>query len=376
MKRWISLVAAVVVLVLAVFGVKAYLVKQSIQKFLSAAPPKITVTTITAVEQDWQAQLRAIGSLRAVRGADLSTELSGIVESIDFESGADVKSGAEILRLRADTERAQLDSLKATANLAEITYQRDQGQFAAHAISQEQLDTDAANLHSARAQVAQQQAQLDKKLIHAPFSGRLGIRQVDIGQYLNPGDKIVTLQTLDPIYIDFTLPQQSLSDLRLGQTVHVQSDAFPGQTYGGEITALNPRIDTETRNLQLRATLKNPQKQLLPGMFVNVAVDSGAPQRYLTLPQTAITYNPYGDTVFIVTHAAPDNKEHAPELGVKQVFVTLGATRGDQVAVLSGIQAGDEVVTSGQLKLNNGSAIVIDNKVTPSNDANPQPQEH
>jgi membrane fusion protein (multidrug efflux system) len=234
------------------------------------------------------------------------------------------------------------------------------------------LDTDAANLKNAKAQVVQQQAIIDKKFLRAPFAGHLGIRAVDLGQYLAAGTVIVTLQALDPIFVDFFLPQQAVDQVRLGQSVVVKVDAFKDQTFAGEISAINSKVDAGSRNVQIRATLKNPEHKLLPGMYATVDIATGSPQSYLTLPQTAITYNPYGDTVYVVDSKAAD-ATGKPQLIARQTFVTTGPTRGDQVAVLKGIEEGDLIVTAGQIKLHNGSTILIDNSITPTADAAPVP---
>jgi len=333
----------------------------------------VVVTALKAEKQEWQPQLNAVGSLRALRGVDVTTEIAGLVRAIRFKSGDEVKAGAVLIQLNADSDLAQLASLEATADLAQVTLVRDRAQFAAEAISQAQVDSDEADLKSKRAQVASQQATIDKKTIRAPFSGRLGITLINPGQYLNPGDKVVTLQTIDPIFIDFNLPQQQISGVSLGQSVAVLSDAYLGQTFSGKVTAIDAKIDTTTRNVQIEATVANPKKQLLPGMFGRAAVDSGEKKTYLTLPQTAITYNPYGATVFI-TVDKKDAKGN-PQLQAQQVFITPGPTRGDQVAILKGVSEGAMVVTSGQLKLKNGAPLRIDNSVQPLNDQNPTPQE-
>ena len=385
MKRWLVLGAVVVGLILVIGGVKGYSTYKMIKGFAAQGTPKFTVSTMKVQYEDWLPQLSAVGSLRAERGADLSAEVDGTVDSIQFRSGDNVKAGQELVRLRAADETAHLESLKATAALAEINFKRDTAQFDAEAISQAVLDTDAATLRSARAQVAEQQALVAKKLVRAPFAGQMGIRAVDVGQYLAAGTKIVTLQQLDPIFVDFALPQQSLSQIRVGQKTSVTSDAFPDTTFDGEVSALDPQVDTDTRNVRIRATLKNPERKLLPGMFANVRVEVGAPVRYLTLPQTAIAYNPYGATVYLVGPPDASNQGDKPASGAaaaapaalvaKQVFVTTGATRGDQVAILKGIKEGDEVVTSGQIKLRNGAPVLINNSVQPANEADPKPQD-
>jgi membrane fusion protein, multidrug efflux system len=372
MKRWLILIAVIVGLILLIGGVKGYGTYKMFQAFATQGPQKFTVSTMKAQYQDWLPQLDAVGSVRAERGADLSAEVAGIVDKIEFSSGDDVRSGQALLQLRAADDRAHLESLKATAALAETTYKRDQAQFDAQAISQAVLDTDAANLRSARAQVAEQAALVAKKSVRAPFAGRIGIRAVDLGQYLAAGTKIATLQQLDPIFVDFSLPQQALAQIRSGQKVEVTTDVFPDRNFAGEILALDPQVDADTRNVKVRAALKNPERRLLPGMYANVSVEIGAPVRYLTLPQTAVAYNPYGATVYLVVPHTPGSSA----LEAKQVFVTTGATRGDQVAILKGVNEGDEVITSGQIKLRNGALVTINNSVQPSDNPHPTPQEH
>jgi membrane fusion protein, multidrug efflux system len=369
-KRMVIMLIAVAVVLGGIFGFQAFKAVM-IKKFMASmsAPPQ-TVSATKAEYSPWQQQIEAIGSLRAVKGADLSLEVSGVVDSISFKSGDDVAQGTVLLKLRADDDAAKLVSLQATAELSELTYQRDLKQFKIQAVSQATLDTDSANLKNAKAQVAEQQAVLDKKTLRAPFAGHLGIRAVDLGQYLGAGTTIVTLQALDPIFLDFFVPQQVVDQVRIGQAVTVKVDAYKDQTFPGEIAALNPKVDTSSRNVQVRATLQNPDHKLLPGMYATVDIATGAPQNYITLPQTAITYNPYGDTVYVVDNksAQPDGK---PQLFARQTFVTTGATRGDQVAVLKGVNPGDTVVTAGQIKLHNGSPVVINNSITPTADAAP-----
>jgi len=263
---------------------------------------------------------------------------------------------------------AKLESLQAMAVLNELTLERDLKQFKIQAVSQATLDSDKANLKNAKAQAAQQQAILDKKTLQAPFAGHLGIRAVDLGQYLPAGTAIVTLQALDPVYMDFFVPQQSVDRIRIGAAVAVKVDAFKDQTFPGEISAINPKVDTSSRNVQIRATLKNPDHKLLPGMYATVDIVTGSPENYVTLPQTAITYNPYGNTVYVVDNKGADGKQ---QLVARQTFVTTGLTRGDQVAVLKGVSAGETVVIAGQIKLHNGSPVIINNAITPTADAAP-----
>jgi len=364
MKRWLTLIATVVVLLFVIGGIKAYAVKKMIDGFAAQGQPKFTVTTTKAALEAWTPSVPAVASLRAVRGADLSLDAAGIVDSIHFDSGETAKAGEVLLQLRNQDDVAKLQSLKATVALAETNLKRDTAQLQAQAVSQAVVDTDTLTLANAKAQLAEQQAVVDKKTLRAPFAGELGIRAVDVGQYLPAGTKVVTLQSLDPIYADFTLPQQALAQLRPGQAVVATTDAFGDLTFEGKITALDPQVDTDTRNVRVRATLKNPEHKLLPGMYANLNVTAGEATRYLTLPQT----------VYIVSHPA-DSKD-SDALTAKQVFVTTGARRGDQVAILTGIKEGDEVVTSGQLKLHNDAPVLINNSVLPANDPSPTPQEH
>jgi membrane fusion protein, multidrug efflux system len=371
-KRMVIMLVAVAVVFGGIFGFQVFK-GMMIKKFISAlSNPPQTISAAAAATSEWLPKIEAVGSLRAVKGSDLSLEVSGVVESISFKSGDDVEEGAPLLKLRTADDVARLNSLQAMAELNDITYERDQKQFKMQAVSQATLDTDAANLKNAKAQVAQQQAIIDKKLLRAPFAGHLGIRAVDLGQYLGPGTVIVTLQALDPIYVDFFVPQQSVDQIRLSQPVTVKIDAFKDQTFIGEISASNPKVDTSNRNVQIRATLKNPDHKLLPGMYATVDIAIGAPKTYVTLPQTAITYNPYGDTVYVV-ESKNNGADGKPQLTARQTFVNVGPTRGDQVAILKGVDPGDMIVTAGQIKLHNGSVVLIDNSVTPTADAAPVP---
>jgi membrane fusion protein (multidrug efflux system) len=375
-KRMVIMLIAVVVLLGGIVGFnlfKGYM----IQKYMANAPvPSATVTAMKADYQPWQQQLGAVGTLRALRGVDVTTEIAGLVRTLNFKSGDEVQAGRVLAELNADSEIAQLRSLEAAADLAATVYERDKAQLEAEAVSKAQVDSDAADLKSKRAQVAQQQALIAKKTIRAPFAGKLGISTVNVGQYLNSGDKLVTLQSIDPIFVDFAVPQKQLTQVAPGQRVTLTVDAFRDTPFPGKVTAINPKVDVNTRNVQIEATIPNPKRLLLPGMFGSVRVDSGSEERYLTLPQTAITYSPYGNTVY---EAAPSDKKDEKgqaQLIAKQVFVTTGATRGDQVAILKGIEPGAQIVTSGQTKLKNGTPIVIDNKVQPANSPTPTPQEH
>jgi len=367
----IIMLASLGVLFGGIFGFQAFKAHM-IKKYMSAnmAPP-VTVTTIKAEETPWQPELKSVGTLRAVKGVDVTTEIAGQIRVVSFKSGQDVKAGDLLVQLDADPDVAKLHSLEAARDLAKIVYNRDKAQFDAQAISRAQLDADASDLSNKQAQVDEQRAQVAEKTIRAPFSGRIGITTVQPGQYLNPGDKIATLQQVDPIYADFSIPEQQIPGLVVGQKIAIAANAYPGKVFSGKINAIDPKVDPATRNVMVEATIPNSSRQLLPGMYASVAVDAGGVHNYLTLPQTAVAFNPYGATVYVVEESrGPDGKA---ALVAKQRFVHTGSMRGDQVAILSGVKAGEIVVTSGQIKLRSGSHVIVNNKVVPSNDAAPKP---
>ena len=373
-KRMIIMLTLTGLVLGAVFGFQAFK-SVMIAKFMATlSNPPQTVSTTVAASQEWRSQLEAVGSLRAVNGANLSGQVAGIVSAVHFESGADVKKGDLLLELQAEDDKAHLDALKATASLARITFERDSSLVKTNAVSQQTVDTDKGNLANAEALVAQQQALVNYKSIAAPFSGRLGIRQVDLGQYLAAGTTIVTLQQIDPIFVDFYLPQQALAQIKVGQEVTGKVDTYPNKTFVGQIAAINSLVDTTTRNVQVRATMQNHENLLLPGMFATIEIDTSAPQKFVTLPQTAIAYNSYGNIVYLIDEKGKDDKGQ-PRLAARQTFVTTGATRGDQVAVLSGVKDGDVVVTAGQIKLRNGSPVIANNAIQVPNDPHPKPDD-
>ena len=381
-KPLVILVIIVAVLMGGIFAWQQFLAKKIIGPILKnmATAPQ-TVSTIVAAESSWQTQTGALGSVRAVRGADLSAQASGVIDTIHIDSGTEVKAGTILLTLKPNDDPAKLEQLEAQAELAAITLKRDQEQLAAQAISQATVDTDSSNLKSARAQVVAQKALIEEKNVRAPFTGSLGIRQVDEGQYLSAGTTVVTLQALDPIFVDFYVPQGALSQLKPGQSVSATVDAYPGVTFKGKISSINSKVDSASRNVQARGSFANPDRKLVPGMYANVQVEYGGATKQVTLPQSSITYNPYGNTVYVIqkntsnddnTKGNKDNK-NAPTFTAQQRFVKLGETRGDQVAVLDGVKAGDEIITAGQLKLHNGSAVKVNNDVTPTNQPSPTP---
>jgi membrane fusion protein (multidrug efflux system) len=370
-KPLLILVVAVAVVLGGIYGWQRFVATKFIgpmMKAMATAPQ--TVSTMTAVKSSWQSRSEAQGTVRAVRGADLSAQASGVVDTLHIESGAEVRAGTVLLTLKPNDDPAKLAQLQAQAEIDAVTLKRDQEQLAAQAVSQATVDVDVANLKSARAQVAAQQALIEEKTVRAPFAGKLGLRQVDEGQYLAAGTTIVTLQALDPIFIDFYVPQQALARLKVNESVTAVIDAYPGVNFTGKITSISSKVDSASRNVQIRASFANADRRLVPGMYANVEIANGNPEDRVTIPQSAVTYNPYGDTVYLVQRAG--DKDHQ-SLTVLQRFVKLGETRGDQVAVLTGVAAGDEVVTAGQLKLRNGAAVLIDNKVQPGDAPNPTP---
>ncbi len=337
--------------------------------------PPATVSTMIVGSSEWQPKLSSVANVRAFRGVDLSPEIGGLVDSVAIKSGMDVQQGEVLIKLNDASDVAQLNSLKAMADLAKVINDRDRQQLAIQAISKNVFDTSNADAKSKLAQVEQQAALVAKKSLKAPFSGRVGIVMINPGQYVNPGDKLVTIQTLDPIFVDFNLPQSTAGQIAVGQEIIVTTDAFKDASFAGKITAISPKVDLNTRNIKVEAQLANPDKKILPGMFANVNIKVGGLENLLTLPQTAVTYNPYGSTVFLAKPTGKKDKQGNPGLEAQQVFVTTGPTRGDQVAILKGIEAGAAVVTSGQLKLKNGTPLIINNTIQPSNSPNPQPQE-
>jgi len=358
-RRMIVMLVAVALVFGAVFGFQHFR-DRMIRQYLAAnrAPP-VAVAAERAGTSAWQPRLEAVGSLRAVNGIDVSTEVAGVVESIDFRNGDTVAAGDVLVQLNADPDRAQLEAARVAAELAEVAFRRAREQFTVQAISRAALDTAAAELKSSRAQVQQQEALLARKTIRAPFAGRLGISSVSLGQYVNPGQAIVTLQTVDPIYVDFALPQQQLARIALDQPLTVTTNVYPGRAFAGRITAIAPRVDPATRNLQLQGTLPNPEARLLPGMFASVSIRVGAEEPRLTLPQTAISYNPYGSTVYVLEPTPDRSPQGEPIYTARQRFVETGERRGNAVAILSGVGEGELVVTAGQLKLRNGAPAIL-----------------
>ncbi len=374
-RRMTMMLCGVFLLLGLIFGfnqLKTFMIKHFIA---GMGLPPATVSTMVIATSEWQPKLTSVGNVRAFRGVELSTEVAGLVATVPIKSGQDVKEGELLIKLNDASDLAQLNSLKALADLAKVINERDRQQLAIQAISKNVFDTSAADAKSKQAQVEQQTALVAKKNLKAPFSGRVGIVSINPGQYVNSGDKLLTLQTLDPIFVDFNLPQNNAEQIQVGQVVEVTTDAFKDASFTGKITAVSPKVDTNTRNIQVEAQLANPDKKILPGMFANVNIKLGEQVKLLTLPQTSVTYNPYGSTVFLAKPTGKKDKQGKDAFEAQQVFVTTGSTRGDQVAILKGVDEGATVVTSGQLKLKNGTPLIINNTVQPANSPNPKPQE-
>lgn len=371
-KRMIIVLGGVAVFIAAIAFVKMRQVQAGIAQNASFQMPPESVTTVVSKQERWPATIESIGTVEAVHGVTVSADLPGMVSQIAFESGDAVRRGDVLVRLDTKQEQAQLRAADAQRNLARLNAERMRGLFQKGVTSKSEDDRFSAELTQAQARVGEVRATIERKTIRAPFSGVLGIRQVNLGQYLSGGDPIVPLQALDPLYVNFAVPQQQVADLKIGGDVRVTAEGTAIEA-AGRITAVDSVVDEATRNVQAQATLRNPEGKLRPGMFVQAQVIVGASNPVVALPASAISYAPYGDSVFIVGDMkGPDGK---PYKGVRQQVVKLGGSRGDQVAVVSGIKPGEEVVTSGVFKLRTGAAVVVNNKIQPSNSPAPKPED-
>jgi membrane fusion protein (multidrug efflux system) len=372
-KRMIIMLAALGIFIAVIGVVKFLQIRAAIAAGAAFQPPPEAVTTVVASQVEWPASLSAIGSVVAVHGVTVSADLPGVVVGIDFDSGRKVRRGDVLARLDTSQERAQLAAAEAERELARLNLERMRRLKEKRVASDAEYDRSDAEFKQAEAHVGEIRATIERKEIRAPFAGVLGIRQINLGQYLTAGDPIVPLQSMDPIHVNFSLPQREVSALRNGAPIRVSADGIVLANSGGEITAINSVIDESTRNMQVQATLANPKGQLRPGMYVDVQVMLGTAQPVIALPASAINYAPYGNSVFIVGDISDPNG--AKYRGVRQQFVKLGEGRGDQIAVISGLHAGEEVATSGVFKLRNGAAVLVDNSVQPGNDPAAQPED-
>mgnify|MGYP001160705528 CR=1 FL=1 len=364
LRRMLIMLAVVLLVVLALAAYKGFSIYQQIQMF-SAPQPAISVSAAHAEEQPWQGRLPAIGTLKAFQGVDLAAEVEGIVRDVMFESGQKVTQGQPLIQLDSEVERASLATAEAERSLAQVEFERGRSLVSRQNISKSEFDRLSSTLQKASASVAQFKAQLEKKRISAPFAGTIGIRQVDTGDYLSPGATIATLQDLSRLHVDFFLPEQRAPQLQVGQPVKLSVAAYPGQSFDGRISAINPKVENETRNLQVRATLNNPDEKLLPGMFANLEVLLPDDQPRVVVPETAITYTLYGNSVYVIAEKKGEDGEPVKDadgttqLAVERRFVETGERRDGRVVVSKGLQAGEQVVTSGQLKLDNGAHVAI-----------------
>ena len=369
-KRIFIAVIGLVILIAVLAAVKARQIGAMIDQGKKFVLPPEPVTTAIVKAESWETALTAVGTLTAVQGVTVAAELPGKVVKIAFNPGTPVNKGDLLLCQDTTSEEAQLPGAVAQANQARSDLERAVKMLAEKIISQANYDSAVATHEQALAQANGIRATIDKKTIRAPFSGRLGIRQVNLGQMLREGDPIVTLQSLNPIFVNFTLPQQQLAQVHLGLPVRVTCDALPGLMIEGRITAVNPLVDSETRNIQLQATVANQAEKLRPGMFVTAAVGLPVRQAVLAIPATAVLYAPYGDSVFVV---ADDPKQKGGKT-LRQQFVRLGEKRGDFVAVTGGIKQGENIVSTGVFKLRNGQAVVVDNRLAPPFQQSPKPE--
>jgi membrane fusion protein (multidrug efflux system) len=370
-RIWLVAILALLLVVGVLVGVKGAQIGAMIQAGKSFVPPPETVTSAKVEAEQWQAARPAIGTLVAVRGVTLAAELSGVVREIGFESGTSVKQGAALVKLDTSTEEAQLAAAVADASLAKINLERARALRQGGANTQADLDAAEARAKQTEATVASLRTTIAKKTVRAPFDGRISIRQVELGQYLSPGSPIASLQSVTPIHADFWLPQQAIADLKLGQRVRVGTDTFTNARWDGEITTINPEVDVATRNVRVRATLPNPDGRLRPGMFVNVEVLSSQKRQVLTVPLTSVMFAPYGDTVFVIDEKKDPSGNTT--LVARQAFVRLGERKGDYVAVDSGLDAGQVVVSNGAFKLRNGTAVRVNNALAPEAKLAPTP---
>jgi membrane fusion protein (multidrug efflux system) len=371
--QWVVVVVGLVVVFGILAGTKAGQIVSMVRAGESFVPPPEAVTSARVEASEWEATTPAIGTLVAMRGVVLAAELPGTVREIAFEAGTNVKRGAVLVRLDTSAEETQLAAAEATASLATLVRDRARKLRVGEANAQADLDAAEARAKEADATVANLKVTIAKKIIRAPFDGRIAIRQVELGQFLSPGSPVASLQSVSPIHADFWLPQQALAQLRAGQRASLSTDTFPGVRWDGELTTVNPEVDPSTRNVRVRATFENADGRLRPGMFVKVEVRSAERREVLTIPATAVVFAPYGDSVF----ALEETKDAAGRKATvaHQRFVRTGERRGDVVAIVSGLSAGETVVSSGAFKLRNGAAVAVNNALAPKAQIAPRPTE-
>jgi len=373
-KRMIIMLVLMAALVGGLGFLKYRQVESAIAAGASFQMPATSVTTVITKRETWPATLSVIGTAAAIQGVTVSADLPGTVDKIHFESGQWVNDGDILVELDTRQEKAQLANMEAQRDLARVQYGRSEQLSKAGVISKSEYDNAAAQQKATEAQVNDVKAAIARKTIHAPFSGVLGIRQISLGQYLAAGQAIVSLQSVNPIYVNFGVPQQDTQKMKIGRGLHVTSTDLPGEAFSGKITALDSVINEQTRNIQIQATLQNQGGKLRPGMYVQVELPLGQPRDVIPLPASAINYAPYGDSVYVVTDIK-DEKTGKTYRGVRQQIVKIEGSRGDQVAITSGLNNGDEVVSAGVFRLRNASPVEINNTVQPSNSPKPNPEE-
>lgn len=365
-------------LIAAVLGGLGFLKYRQVEAAMAANAnfqiPPTSVTTVTAKREVWPSTLSVIGTAAAIEGVTVSADLPGTVDKIHFESGQSVHEGDALVELDIRQEKAQLANMEAQRDWARVQFDRAQQLVKAGVISKSEFDNAASQQKATEAQVNDVKAAIARKTIRAPFSGILGLRQISLGQYLAAGQAIVSLQSLNPIYVNFGVPQQDTSKVKIGHSLRVTNDDLPGVLFSGKVTALDSVINEQTRNIQIQATLQNPGGKLRPGMYVQVELPLGDARNVIPLPASAINYAPYGDSVFVVTDIK-DDKTGKTYRGVRQQLIKIEGSRGDQVAVVSGINPGDEIVSAGVFRLRNASPVEINNSVKPSNSSSPTPAE-
>jgi membrane fusion protein, multidrug efflux system len=372
-KRMILMLVLMAILIGGLGLLKLRQFQAMADEFAAMQPAPEAVTTIVTEREEWPATLDAIGTVAPVQGVTVSADLPGVVDRIAFDSGRTVDKGDVLVQLDTRQEQAQLAGAESQVQLARVNFERMRGLVEQDAVSRAEFDAAAAAHQQAEARVREIRATIERKTIRAPFAGVLGIRQVNLGQYLTGGDPIVPLQSLNPVYVNFGVPQQEAGKMRQGRRVRITVGELGEGQYTGHVTAIDSIVDPTTRNVQVQATLSNPGGRLRPGMFVQAQVMVGAGRQVVALPASAINYAPYGDSVFVL--ADLKNPKGQPYRGVRQQVVKLGPARGDQIAVVSGLNAGEEVVTSGVFKLRNGVAVQVNNKVQPANSPAPKPED-
>ncbi|HET7126813.1 MAG TPA: efflux RND transporter periplasmic adaptor subunit [Lysobacter sp.] len=381
-KRMIWMLIGAAAVFGGVFGIKAFFAAQTNKFFDNMPQPAVAVSSAIAKTDRWSDDGESVGTFAAINGTEVTTEAGGVVSAIEFDAGQPVSAGTVLVRLNTANETATLKALDASARLARVQADRWQELGKQQLVSKDEVQQRVTAAATAQAQADAQRALIAQKTIRAPFAGILGIRKVNLGQFVSPGDAIVSLQQLDPIYVNFALPGQMIEKMVEGTAVHATLDSLPGQSFDGLVTAVDPQVDPDTRNFQVQATLRNPDRVLRPGAFARVGFALGGERNVVVIPQTAVSFNPYGNAVFVITREKRKEGEKdmqgkaltGDKFVVNQRFIKTGASRGDLIAVTDGLKPGEQIVTSGLLKLRNGAEVTINNKVQPAASQQPTPE--